>query len=462
MAESREEVTDERHGASLPIRQNTVYRYLNVRKISPWQNDDNIAMFKENLRLATLTSWPSSNPLPSEMALRGFYFKGIEGIVHCAFCGKSFDGWKGIGGLVNRHAQESIHCTGIHGRESGNIPLYDISSMGWRVKSPTDETGPSTRPTLVRKHFYPLTTKAKPTIFGSEHTRAETFDHHGWPLQIPDKYEMARNGLILAEGGIVRCAFCTVKLENWNIESNPAFKHLKLSPTCPFLTNPSLCDNMPREGPNKISLQAEKLAKGVKEIIQKDHKNFRHLNEVREIIEGDTRDSNTVRYSQQMPPVLPANLHMSIATDRLTSFQRCGEIAMEPHKLVEGGFYYVGPEDLVRCYSCNGGLYGWMKNEDVWERHAGFYPECRHVNHHKSPEFIKEKIDKVTGCSDGLTSPKNQRIRAKTFTCRNCKGKADILFAKCGHISACTNCEDNLSVCPQCKERTNNRLQVFF
>lgn len=34
----------------------------------------------------------------------------------------------------------------------------------------------------------------------------------------------------------------------------------------------------------------------------------------------------------------------------------------------------VGTQDMVLCFSCNGGLKGWQPEEDPWEEHAKHYP----------------------------------------------------------------------------------------
>jgi hypothetical protein len=206
----------------------------------------------------------------------------------------------------------------------------------------------------------------------------------------------------------------------------------------------------------------KEMTEGINLVIRKDFENHIPICDVKAIIQGDVNNHGESHNSMLIAPDIPANLHMSVAPVRMQTFQRAGKIAISVDKLVNSGFYFVGPNDSVKCYACNGTFYGWLKDENEWERHAGFYPECLHVNHVKDRKFIEEMIDKVSGYKDLKNRPSKTRTKAKLFICRNCTGPADILYTKCGHISACRNCHEQLTVCPQCSERTDNKLRVYM
>ncbi|KAL8586655.1 hypothetical protein ACOMHN_040163 [Nucella lapillus] len=60
-----------------------------------------------------------------------------------------------------------------------------------------------------------------------------------------------------------------------------------------------------------------------------------------------------------------------------------------PEDLAEAGFYFVGVDDLVRCFYCKGGLKSWSTSLRPWVEHARFYPRCPFVGQVKGQEFIE-------------------------------------------------------------------------
>nr|BDT61650.1 MAG: baculoviral IAP repeat-containing protein [Marsupenaeus japonicus endogenous nimavirus] len=59
-----------------------------------------------------------------------------------------------------------------------------------------------------------------------------------------------------------------------------------------------------------------------------------------------------------------------------------------PEILVEAGFYYTGTSDHVQCFHCGGGLRNWEMDDDPWELHAKWYPNCNYVLLKKGESFI--------------------------------------------------------------------------
>ncbi|MPC62588.1 Baculoviral IAP repeat-containing protein 2 [Portunus trituberculatus] len=63
-------------------------------------------------------------------------------------------------------------------------------------------------------------------------------------------------------------------------------------------------------------------------------------------------------------------------------------VKQTPKELAEAGFSYCGLSDHVRCFYCDNGLRNWEKEDDPWEEHARWYPECKFVLVKKGQEFI--------------------------------------------------------------------------
>lgn len=67
-----------------------------------------------------------------------------------------------------------------------------------------------------------------------------------WPSQIPQHREdMALAGFYYTGcGDRVRCAFCNLQLQEWNIDVEPFSRHTHENPRCPFIEKPTCCMNM--------------------------------------------------------------------------------------------------------------------------------------------------------------------------------------------------------------------------
>lgn len=55
--------------------------------------------------------------------------------------------------------------------------------------------------------------------------------------------------------------------------------------------------------------------------------------------------------------------------------------------------WYIGFDDQVRCFHCDGGLHGWQPTDDVWIEHAYWFPNCGFVILMRGHKFIKYSID---------------------------------------------------------------------
>ena len=58
---------------------------------------------------------------------------------------------------------------------------------------------------------------------------------------------------------------------------------------------------------------------------------------------------------------------------------------------VEAGFYYVGLENVVQCFSCSVIIFDIPNNQNVWSVHANLSPTCSHVLTEKGRTFIHEQ-----------------------------------------------------------------------
>ncbi|KAG0722737.1 E3 ubiquitin-protein ligase XIAP [Chionoecetes opilio] len=50
--------------------------------------------------------------------------------------------------------------------------------------------------------------------------------------------------------------------------------------------------------------------------------------------------------------------------------------------------YSIGLSDHVRCFYCGNGLRNWEKDDDPWEEHARWYPECNYIHVKMGQEYV--------------------------------------------------------------------------
>ena len=48
--------------------------------------------------------------------------------------------------------------------------------------------------------------------------------------------------------------------------------------------------------------------------------------------------------------------------------------------LAKAGFYFIGPDDRVKCYVCKKRLMNWDSDDNVWAEHRRLSPMCKLVN----------------------------------------------------------------------------------
>ena len=66
-----------------------------------------------------------------------------------------------------------------------------------------------------------------------------------------------------------------------------------------------------------------------------------------------------------------------------------------PFKFAVSGFYYLGDQDRVKCWYCNGGVKNWEKKNDVVsEEHAKWYPLSEFLLKRQGVQYVKRVLQK--------------------------------------------------------------------
>lgn len=81
---------------------------------------------------------------------------------------------------------------------------------------------------------------------------------------------------------------------------------------------------------------------------------------------------------------------------RIRSFEHWpkGDV-QAPDVLATAGFYYLNEGDHVRCFHCSGGLRSWQHEDDPWEEHAKWFPQCPFLELVKGERYIQQVQSKM-------------------------------------------------------------------
>nr|XP_039259191.1 E3 ubiquitin-protein ligase XIAP-like isoform X2 [Styela clava] len=172
--------------------------------------------------------------------------------------------------------------------------------------------------------------------------------------------------------------------------------------------------------------------------------------------------------SQNIPKVKPRNPDMVNEYDRLKTFDLWPKsIAVTPTELANAGFYFLGCDDRVKCFYCNGVFQNWEVGDIPWCEHAKWFPNCEFLIQTKGQKFVNEfKVERAqtTGGPGPLDKQKEKPEKKilgesvamelvelqKERMCKICsKESADMKFMPCMHICCCRFCTP-VRMCPLC------------
>ncbi|XP_059390554.1 baculoviral IAP repeat-containing protein 2-like [Carassius carassius] len=167
-----------------------------------------------------------------------------------------------------------------------------------------------------------------------ERERLDTFQN--WTPAPVSPAELAKSGFYyLGQGDRVACFSCGGQLSNWETGDRAVSEHQRHYPNCRFVRG-DRADNVPLSSLFNISA-------------------------------------------------------MQQCEERLLTFVYWpSRITVRPDQLAKAGFYYVGCNDDVKCFSCDGGLRCWESGDDPWVEHAKWFPRCEYLLQEKGLEFVHQ------------------------------------------------------------------------
>lgn len=95
------------------------------------------------------------------------------------------------------------------------------------------------------------------------------------------------------------------------------------------------------------------------------------------------------------PNSVPENWNLNSYNGRLETFKNWPK-GLNPKKedLADAGFYYTNIGDQTICWYCKGGVKDWEPNDNPWEQHIRWFPNCGYVVSKKSQDYIDYVLKK--------------------------------------------------------------------
>ena len=386
---------------------------------SMFKRDD---LHREYARRGTFLLWPkSAQAHPDDLAAAGFYFTGSDDTCQCYSCGLRLRNWSANDDPWNVHDKHAPRCELIVGGGcSRNVPRdrdphpgifahagypgAKQSNIGDRSSSSDDATG---KKKIGGK---PLKGKMANAAMRTKKARLESFEGKWRKCDVVTPEELSDVGFYYGrDRDRVICAYCGLKLVNWQAGDSAYGEHFKHSPKCPMVQG-------------QVEPEEEEDANDFL-LFLKDDDDVYH-----------TRgDGDRTPFEQSIDIVKRfgySDEQIQMALQYLKTTAASNSLRIDATDLLDAVYQVVVGDD-------DGGV-----------NTAGGPPPPPTTNK----------------CENDLDLAKlkeeNARLKMKCRVCR--KDGATVLLLPCRHLVSCRECSPGLTVCPVCKGRVKGVINTFF
>jgi len=235
---------------------------------------------------------------------------------------------------------------------------------------------------------------------------------------------------------IVKCYFCRVEIGEWEPGDNAIAEHKRWFTFCPLL-----CSQLTTNEPINQTQLTEILEQNLR-----FRPAFLNLNHGIFDLKDYTVEANRIKSFEKGWPLSSTN--------------------QSPELLSDAGFYYLGIDDKVECFSCGGGLKDWEPEDIPWEIHALCYPKCRYVNLMKGEKYVSTINKNYTNSVQTSPTKDDKNIDkniVETNLCKICLvEKFNTVIVPCMHVVACVKCSFSLKSCPICRSTIQEIQKIYF
>ncbi|XP_077402386.1 baculoviral IAP repeat-containing protein 2 [Vanacampus margaritifer] len=343
----------------------------------------------ELFRISTFARFPASAVSERSLARAGWFYTGVGDRVQCFRCNVTAEGWLAGDCPAEKHRKLSPSCSFVQSLPSAANLLSSSHSAfsplrvaaaaaaplpgpGPAAPNPPGVSGeepagylnigfsgpPPPSSPLSSRGVEDMSHQRPPChnpAMRREQDRLDSF--HSWTLSIITPGELAKAGFyFLGLGDHVACFSCGGQLSNWEPGDRASSEHQRHYPNC-RLVRGDRTDNVSLAGPPPPA--------------------------------SSSSSSSSQLSSAALNNV--SNPSMRQNDERLLTFVNWPtRIPVRPEQLARAGFYYVGRNDDVKCFCCDGGLRCWESGDDPWVEHAKWFPRCEYLLQEKGQEFVHQ------------------------------------------------------------------------
>ncbi|KAM8834749.1 baculoviral IAP repeat-containing protein 2 [Synchiropus picturatus] len=337
----------------------------------------------ELFRISTFARFPASGVSERSLAKAGWFYTGVGDRVQCFRCNVKADGWQAGDCPTEKHRQLSPSCSFIQSlpatanllssSHSAFSPLRIAPALPLPAPAPPnpaagqgDEavgylnmafTAPPPPSSPLSSRGVEDASHQRPTCHNPamrrEQDRLDSFQT--WTLSIITPAELSKAGFYyLGQGDRVACFSCGGQLCNWEPGDRAVSEHQRHYPNCRFVRGD--------HGENVCLAGA-----------------------------AGASTSSQLSAAAALALTNVSNPAMQQSDERLLTFVNWpSRIPVRPEQLAKAGFYYVGRNDDVKCFCCDGGLRCWESGDDPWVEHAKWFPRCEYLLQEKGQEFVHQ------------------------------------------------------------------------
>jgi len=421
---------------------------------------------REVYRLYTFKEYPgSAKQDPWELVKAGFYYTGHKDRVKCGRCGRQVADWQ-----ENENPRDAkwheVWCQFDSKNREHNIPVSDVRQTrqqglerGTESRAvQTMTTSPQAQVVSPIRQLATRTTDVNPSasLSGNDGANRHAPQTNTWREMYPgmnpinphmttyeqrlSKFEenvvswhrnniraamqdMARAGLYyLGTRHKVKCWYCNGGLQNWALYDDPWFEHAKWFPTCEFVLR--------NKGPEYV------------ETVNNRFPNIGRNNELtrsRRPREVFTVPKTVIIDPGQQRRELKQRAHMEVETS---------VVAQEALRM---GFDKEHVTDVVERQLKQYGR-GFGKVEALINVLVEETPE-------RSEMMSSDDETELLNKDDPL---KQLKALEHDRNCKNCQTQeAVVMLLPCGHLNVCEECQEQVSRCPTCGEKIQEKIRTF-
>lgn len=291
--------------------------------------------------------WPRSHPSSRELAEVGFFYRGFEEFVKCCRCGVEISHWSDDTNPLLVHYTKRRSCQFLQTHFGKEIERLSSDPAG--------------------RHYSEK--------YANSSARLHSFA--SWSLgHIVTSYQLASVGFYYTqEGNKVRCFSCGRTYEDWKNGSIPLLIHRQLNPLCQFLgtlinkPTPALASAPIRIPTTPPATPTELPSK------------------------PSPKKSSTSTTPTTLSPMSQKDLSQPDWVNeqvRLKSFKHLPRnIPVSKEDCAKAGLYFLKKPDVMKCFSCDKLVRGWIDGDVPVEKHREVSPQCKFLK-----EFFPTKLDK--------------------------------------------------------------------